>query len=378
MAKAFRNRRQYFRRRVARGKGDFVTRFSPTLRRIRRHRRSINDMIEQIRYLFDQLTAEKEEFHGIVSSLREALWVIDDRDRIVFANETFKKLVNREDLEGVAYWQALRLHELDLIVQKTKDTRDRVVEEIEYEGSVFVASAQYIATKSEIIILFHDISQIRIAEEIKKNIVSSVSHELRTPLTSILGYLETLIAEEKDETRRKYLEVIERNAKRMFYLTKDLLELSSLESPSAELQAGKIDVTALADSMKRLFEKRFAEKGLSFSVEAAKGAELRGDVYKIEQMLVNLIDNALKYTETGGVKVSFRSEGGDSIVEVSDTGIGIAAKHQSQVFERFYVVDKSRSRAEGGTGLGLSIVQKISRVTTARQLKSGWGRARRS
>ncbi len=335
-------------------------------------------MIEQIRYLFDQLTAEKEEFHGIVSSLREALWVIDDRDRIVFANETFKKLVNREDLEGVAYWQALRLHELDLIVQKTKDTRDRVVEEIEYEGSVFVASAQYIATKSEIIILFHDISQIRIAEEIKKNIVSSVSHELRTPLTSILGYLETLIAEEKDETRRKYLEVIERNAKRMFYLTKDLLELSSLESPSAELQAGKIDVTALADSMKRLFEKRFAEKGLSFSVEAAKGAELRGDVYKIEQMLVNLIDNALKYTETGGVKVSFRSEGGDSIVEVSDTGIGIAAKHQSQVFERFYVVDKSRSRAEGGTGLGLSIVQKISRVTTARQLKSGWGRARRS
>ncbi len=336
---------------------------------------SINDMTGKIRSLFDQLTAEKEEFHGIVSSLQEALWVIDNDDRILFANETFKRLAGKQNLEHVPYWEVLRNHQVDRLVHGVKETRKSAVEEIEIDGKYYVVSAQYIPAKKEIIVLFYDISQIKTAEEIKKNLVSSVSHELRTPLTSILGYLETLKSEETDGTKLKYLDVIERNASRMFYLTKDLLELSSLERQGVELEVEQVDIAGMMEGMKRLFAKRFEERGLECVFRIEPGAQLYGDRYKLEQMLANLIDNAVKYTEEGSVTVGITGEGGDAVITVQDTGIGIAAKHHSQIFERFYVADKSRSRQEGGTGLGLSIVLQIVRLhggTIA--LDSGLGR----
>ena len=206
----------------------------------------------------------------------------------------------------------------------------------------------------------HDITELRALEKTKKEFVVNVSHELRTPLTAIKGFLET-IETRAEEENRPYLEIIRRNTDRLISIVEDLLVLSELEERGPKIDKTALDMKPLAESILKLFEKRARDKGLSLALEVpASLPPIQADAGQMEGLLLNLVDNAVKYTENGAVKVRLSVRDGQLAIEVEDTGPGIGEDHLPHVFERFYVVDKSRSKKLGGTGLGLSIVKHIA------------------
>ena len=210
--------------------------------------------------------------------------------------------------------------------------------------------------------VFHDVTELERLEQVRRDFVANASHELRTPLTAIRGFTETLLASRSlgEADRRAYLEVIERHAIRLTHLVADLLELSKIESRSVSLEPSPVDVVSLAERLLQDYHERFREKGLLASVEHRGPVHARADARALEQILVNLIDNAIQYSDEGG-HVVIRAEAAEDrvVVQVEDDGIGIPAQDRDRIFERFYRVDKARSRELGGTGLGLSIVKHL-------------------
>jgi two-component system phosphate regulon sensor histidine kinase PhoR len=185
---------------------------------------------------------------------------------------------------------------------------------------------------------------------------------LRTPLTSISGYAETLLAEESldERTRREFHSTIYKNAARLSALIEDLLQVSSLESGRQDLEREELDLKEVAQSVITTMQKMFETKKLKYEMLSDSEVNVRGNRRGLEQVFYNLLDNAIKYTPEGGsIKVTLRQNGDGIRVSVEDTGIGIPPEDLHRVFERFYRVDKSRSREMGGTGLGLSIVKHL-------------------
>jgi two-component system phosphate regulon sensor histidine kinase PhoR len=217
-----------------------------------------------------------------------------------------------------------------------------------------------------LLLFLQDITEEKRLETIKKDFVANVSHELRTPLASIKGYSETLLDGGIDEerTHRDFLGVIDRNATRMSRIIDDLLILSRLESDPMAIVRTEVDLRELLCSTEKSFKKQAKDKGIGITAEIPEDLpRVRGDRDRLEQVVVNLLDNAIKYTPSGGsVRLKARSAGGSGgsvSVDVEDTGIGIPENDMPRIFERFYRVDKARSRELGGTGLGLAIVKHI-------------------
>jgi len=209
---------------------------------------------------------------------------------------------------------------------------------------------------------FHDVTEEKRVEAIKRDFVANVSHELRTPLASIKGYAETLLdgAMEDRETLRNFLSIIDKHANRMTALIEDLLTLSMLESHQMPLKLEAVEIKGLINGVIQGFEKNARDKGLKLIGEIQEGLpKVTADKVRLEQVIVNLVDNAIKYTNQGEVRVIARGEDNHLRVDVEDTGIGIPDKDLPRIFERFYRVDKGRSRDIGGTGLGLAIVKHI-------------------
>jgi len=211
------------------------------------------------------------------------------------------------------------------------------------------------------LIVLTDITELRKLETVRNDFVANVSHELRTPLTSIVGYLDTLLESdiEDSETRDKFLKIIKEETDRLSILIKDLLNLSKIESKSFELKADNFE--EILNKVVNLLKKNAADKDIKFEVEIDDKLPL---VYmvreQIKQVLINLIDNAIKYTPEGGeIKINVEKEADKVYFSVKDSGIGIPKADQERIFERFYRVDKARSRSLGGTGIGLSIVRNI-------------------
>jgi two-component system phosphate regulon sensor histidine kinase PhoR len=211
-----------------------------------------------------------------------------------------------------------------------------------------------------ILLTLSDMTAVRRAERIKRDFVVNASHELRTPLAAIQGSVETL-EDAAGEESRAVIEILKRQVGRLRNIVEDLLKLSALEDRSVPLETREVDVRALAETVLAEFSARLGEKGLLAAVSAPPDLPaVCADPDLLEQALVNLIDNAVKYTDKGRVDIRLEASGRDFRISVSDTGIGIPAEHLERIFERFYVVDKSRSRKSGGTGLGLSIVKHIA------------------
>jgi two-component system phosphate regulon sensor histidine kinase PhoR len=209
------------------------------------------------------------------------------------------------------------------------------------------------------IVTFSDVSEYKRLEKIKRDFVSNLSHELRTPLTAIKGFVETL-AEESSTPNRNYLEIMNRHTDRMVNMVKDLLTLAEMEEPRMRLEKSRVDLLKLADTVAVIFAGRCREKNVRLEVIASEGLPaFFGDPYRLEQLFINLVDNAVKYTERGEIQISLASREKEIEIRVRDTGQGIAAEHLPRIFERFYVVDPSRSREQGGTGLGLAIAKHI-------------------
>ena len=318
--------------------------------------RSFNAMTDELGELFQETRLKTEELDSVIASLPDGLCVVGVDDRITLCNEAFRTIVGTDRAAGRYYWEVVRSSRFAEIM---KAPEPDVQGEVDLAGRIFACGVTRTATQGRRVVTLHDITAFRDLERIKKDFVMNVSHELKTPLAAIKGFVETLTPSVGGESRA-YLDIIDRNTDRLIAIVEDLLVLSELEERGARTLKEPVDVKALAESILKIFEKPAAAKGLTLALDAPPGLPvIQADSFEIERLLVNLVDNAVKYTEKGRVGVKLEAREGRLAIEVADTGIGIGAEHLPHVFERFYVADKSRSKKLGGTGLGLSIAKHI-------------------
>lgn len=318
-----------------------------------------NDMTAKLNAMFAEIRIQGEELTSILASIREGLCVMDADSRILFCNDSFRRAVHAQAPEGKHFWEVVRSSALVEIIRKVRETKAGAAGEAALGDRIHFCSASYLTSQGRIVVTLYDMTDFRDLERIKKDFVVNVSHELKTPLTAIKGFVETMEQRAVGESA-SYLAVIRRNADRLIAIVDDLLALSKIEAQEARLEKEDVDVRALAENILKIFEKPAGEKGLGLVLEAGPDlSPVKADPLQLEGLLLNLVDNAVKYTDKGGVTVRLAIDGGRLRIEVADTGIGIDPAHQAHVFERFYVVDKSRSKKLGGTGLGLSLVKHI-------------------
>ncbi len=338
---------------------------------------SFNSMTERLSQLFDDLNAQKEQLMCILQTMEEGLVTLDNTGKIIFCNDRFKSIIKNSSPEGQFYWEFIRISEFKNIFARSKKEHKTQIEEIVLDEKVFLCSANYLETRNEIVITFHEITTEKNLEKIKKDFVVNISHELRTPLTSIKGYLETI--EGLDETQKKYLDTAKRNTERLISIVKDLLLISEIESDEFKIKKQNVNIEDLLLRVMKIFKPSVEQKKLKLEIDLEKNMPaIKGDPFKLEQVFINLIDNAVKYTEEGNIRIRAKKTNSNIDISVKDTGIGIPEQDMPRIFERFYVVDKSRSKTVGGTGLGLSIVKHITHLhkgTIKVESKPGQGTA---
>ena len=319
---------------------------------------SFNEMTSKIKDLFTELSTQRNELNIITSSIQEGLLVLDCDGNVLLFNDSINNLFKINFIKNKPFWHSLRNKQLDSLFRKIINDKKNIIEEIEFNEMTLICSSTYVDSNKSIIFLLLDITEIRRLERIRKDFISNVSHELKTPLTAIKGFAETIEEEEKLKNNQ-HIEVILRHTNRMAKIVDDLLTLSGLENKKT-LFLEEIDLKNLIEQVKIIFASKIKEKYLSMKVHYANDERtIRADRFKLEQLFINLIDNSVKYTESGDIRINISITENNCIIEISDSGIGIPKDDLSRIFERFYVVDKSRSRKLGGTGLGLSIVKHI-------------------
>jgi two-component system phosphate regulon sensor histidine kinase PhoR len=345
--------------------GEFDVRVLPARRgRLRELGDGFNEMAFKTKTLVTELRQQREALDAIVGSIQEGLAVVDNSGRIVLANASFRKLVGEPPVQGRYYWEVIREPDFVELVRSVTAENPTTVRQLELAGQDFACSASYLSAAQRIVLTLHNNDEVTRSARMKKDFVQNVSHELRTPLTAIKGFAETM-QPTIDPTNRPYLETIIRNTDRLVNLVQDLLTLSELEERGTEPQLEDVDITAMAEQILKLFEPRARAKGLALRLTVSSPLTphssllLRADRFRLEQVFINLLDNAVKYTDKGEVEIALGRDDGTAVIKVRDTGPGIAPEHLPRLFERFYVVDKGRSRQLGGTGLGLSIVKHI-------------------
>ena len=306
----------------------------------------------------------------LFDSMLEGLLLLDRNRKIYLANRTFKTLFNlKVEVRGKTIVEALRLHELDELLSRM-DAEKQV---LDYEIKLPDLSERWLQVNAAAItnsageregtiLVFHDLTRLKQLERQREEFVANVSHELRTPLSLIKGYVETLLdgAQNNPEVAERFLKIIERNANRLDLLIQDLLTISALESGRMKLELSAVGLRALAEKVFTDLHSKADSKNMKLVNELPE-IVTRGDLNRLDQVLTNLVDNAIKYGRAeGGVTVGGRKlDDGRLEIFVRDDGPGIPAEALDRVFERFYRVDKARSRDQGGTGLGLSIVKHI-------------------
>lgn len=343
--------------------GDFNVRlFMNNNREIKEFADNFNNMTEKLNDYFEQLNFEKEEFKRLVTSTKDGVIVINEAGQIIRANRSFLELFKEEEVINRNYWEIIRDADIINYIKSEKKKKNHIVKEIFTENSILLCSVNYLKTSNGYLLVFFDITELKNLETIKKDIVSNVSHELSTPLTAIKGFIETLLEDERDENKRNFLEIVQRNTERLINIVKDLLTLSNYEKDRyKEKTFEELNLDKLLKDIFTIFVNKAKNKNVKIEYNIHKDVKsFEADPYKVEQMFINLIDNAIKYTDKGKVEINISNLDEEKIIiEVKDTGIGIPEKDLNRIFERFYVVDKSRSKKSGGTGLGLSIVKHV-------------------
>ncbi len=306
---------------------------------------------------------------AIAREMHTGALVLDAQKRILYANPFFVKSFPAAGLiEGRSVEEIIGDEFLLGAVERFLSNGKGPDEDIEInEGQrSFKVRLVGLDEGNRLLLFLSDITEEKRVEAIKKDFVANVSHELRTPLASIKGYSETLLDEGlgDSDNSKEFLRIIDKHATRMSRLIDDLLILSRLESQQISVECAPLDMGELIGLSITTFSKQARDKGIELASEVSgELPSALGDRDRLEQVLVNLLDNAIKYTPAGGsVKVSAYIEDGSIRIDVADTGIGIPPKDMPRIFERFYRVDKARSRELGGTGLGLAIVKHIMQV----------------
>ncbi|HEY1402798.1 MAG TPA: ATP-binding protein [Pyrinomonadaceae bacterium] len=324
-----------------------------------------------------------ELIETMMNSMREGMLVVDGDLSVVASNAAARVILGFNEEGGAAGRRRPRLGELTrnpAVLSAYLDAIGRgervevKVEMTDAERRVFdlrvaplqrrEAGAQQGAGRGAVGVFF-DITRLERLERVRQEFLSNVSHELRTPLTAIRTFVETLDsgALNDDANNRRFLSIIDRNAARMHSLIDDILELSAIESGTAAVEAQPVRLRSVIDDVLTALAARAAERNVTLRNEVAGDVIVHADARRLEQMLSNLCDNAIKFNAEGGaVTVSHERAAGRDSIFVADTGEGIADAHIHRIFERFYRVDRARSRALGGTGLGLAIVKHLARA----------------
>ena len=319
-----------------------------------------------------QLRAERDRVGRILSGMQEGVLLLDAGGKIAFVNPALRQmLLLGADSVGKTPLEVIQNEELKKLVESAEETGATQSAELELSGlkprRLLVRVVPLVAEPGGLLAVFVDVTDIRRLESMRKDFVANASHELRTPVTAVRSAAETLrFAMESDpEAAGHFLDIIERNAERLHMLVEDLLDLSRIESREFRLTMEDEDLGEIAAQVVGLFRERAEKKRITVTADVPGDLPLaRVDRRALEQVLTNLVDNALKYSPAGAsVVVRARAEQSKrrKLVRVSvvDTGPGIEEKHLPRLFERFYRVDKGRSRELGGTGLGLSIVKHL-------------------
>lgn len=323
---------------------------------------------------YDQLDQLREESETLMMSMADAVVSVDGQQRLVFFNSHFAKhFLSQSQTQKTLYFSdVLRDPELLNLVNRTiskGEVGERVISlasvlegrERDYGVSISPLRRAGEGPIYGALVVFHDITYLKAAERMRIEFLSNVSHELRTPLTTIKGYLDLLNADieaGRTEGVQQFVPILSRNINRLVDLVNDLLLISKLES-APELQIEINDTHRVSESLKEEFAQSLAEKSQELSV-VAEAPVLKADAVKLQQILRNLISNAIRYgPERGKIELKWIPVAGGIEVRVKDQGQGIAEQHLTRLFERFYRIDKGRSRELGGTGLGLAIVKHL-------------------
>jgi len=300
----------------------------------------------------------------------EGLLLLDENGRIQLANRAFANLFDvTADVRGKTVMEVLRLHELAGLIENVAAEKQVLVHELKLGGlserwlqvnaaAIFDAAGN----KQGTILVFHDLTRLKQLERTREEFVANVSHELRTPLSLIKGYVETLLdgAKDKPAVASKFLQTIARNSERLQFLIEDLLTISELESGRLRMSLQTVALRPLVEKVVEDFKSRAQSRKVTL-INNVPDLIARADSDRLQQVLGNLVDNAIKYGRSEGrVEITGQAADGGAIeLCVQDDGPGIPAEALERVFERFYRVDKARSREQGGTGLGLAIVKHI-------------------
>jgi two-component system phosphate regulon sensor histidine kinase PhoR len=362
--------------------------------------KNISEMAHELHEKLKTSEEGKQKIEAILRNMSDGLILSDTKGTILLSNEAVAKFFNAaSSLEGKTIMETIRKAELMDMIEQVASNRERISREIEVihpkDLCLMVTAAPFYSHRKDgelsgIVLTFHDITRLKRLEEIRKDFVANVSHEIKTPITAIKGFTETLLdgAIDDRENAYKFLETIKNNSERLNSLVTDLLTLSRIELGDIVIQKDAVHLDDVIETVFTILAEKAQEKRLYLKKEISPEIrEFQADRDRLIQILLNLVDNGIKFTEQGGItirvgsqKVEVKSEklelkkaeqaGAPSsvsilepslpiIISVEDTGIGIPKKHLSRLGERFYRVDRARSRELGGTGLGLAIVKHL-------------------
>ncbi|MCM8832582.1 MAG: ATP-binding protein [Candidatus Omnitrophica bacterium] len=319
---------------------------------------NFNTMVSNIKNLIKEVSFQRDKIKNIFSSIQEAVVLLDKDGKIIFYNEKFRELC-KVFPEGRNYLEVLISSEFNEIVKQAIKENKNLLKEINILDKIYLCSISFISDE-ELVVLLADITEHKQLQTLKKELVSNITHELKTPLAIIKGFAETIYSEIVNKEHKYYIEKIIFNTDRLIRIVNDLTTLSQLEYKEFKLEIEDVDLEKLVNTIKEIFEQSIKDKGLEFKIELQRNLKtIKADNFRLQQVLINLVENSLRYTDKGYIKILVEQDLKNTYIEVEDTGIGIPKEYHSRIFERFFVVDKSRSRQTGGTGLGLSIVKHI-------------------
>ncbi|MFA5385815.1 MAG: ATP-binding protein [Eubacteriales bacterium] len=337
--------------------------------------RSINDMARQLKNTIDEITEARNQARAILDSIADGVIAVNKSGEVLFVNPVVEKVfgISQKASQGKNILGVIRNYDVERLLEKALRTEKPVSQEIKLiypEPKVFYVNATplqgHSRQKGGAVVLFNDITQRKKLEDMRTEFVANVSHELRTPLTSIRGFLETLLEGKVEDqaTIRRFLEIINRETARLTRLIDDLLNLSKIEERQVVHRWQSVQLLDTVNKAIVMFQAQAKEQNLELVTELpAELPVVRGDPDMLAQVLINLVDNAVKFTPSGGrITIRAGANEGNVRIDVEDTGIGIPPENLPRIFERFYRVEKSRSRELGGIGVGLAIVKHIIRA----------------
>lgn len=334
---------------------------------------SINVLARNLQEMEISQETQEHRLLTLIENIGSGVLLIDSKGYITLMNKTYKQLFNvsTNDYLSHLYYEVLQFEDVSLLIEEIfiteKSVKKQMVLSLQIERKHFeVYGAPIIGNVDEwkgIVLVFHDITELKRLEQMRQDFVANVSHELRTPITSIKGFSETLLDGDlkNEKIIRDFLTIILTESERMQALIQELLELSKIENQEFKLSLTKVDLNNILGETGTMFNRKAEMKDIEFEVNLSHvPIIIDADPYRLKQIFINLISNAINYTPVNGkVTVMVSQNEKYAYVEVKDTGIGIEKNEIPRIFERFYRVDRARSRNSGGTGLGLAIVKHL-------------------